>query len=240
VQHLRSLIYTVMLFLTTAFFAIVVIVFMWLPPARLYAVPRTWARLNLWLLKTLCGLDYRIEGAEHLPDVPFISMWKHSSTWETIAQMLLVPRASWLLKREILWVPVLGWAIARFKPIAIDRKAGGTAVNQVVTQGRERLGEGLGVIIYPEGTRVAPGETRKFGMSGALLASQSGAPLVPIAHDSGYYWRRRGLLKRPGTIRVVIGPPLDPRGLEPREITERAKAWVDSTVAQLARQQGRD
>ena len=237
-QHLRSLIYTVMLFLTTAFFAIVVIVFMWLPPARLYAVPRTWARLSLWLLKTLCGLDYRIEGAEHLPDVPFISMWKHSSTWETIAQMLLVPRASWLLKREILWVPVLGWAIARFKPIAIDRKAGGTAVNQVVTQGRERLGEGLGVIIYPEGTRVAPGETRKFGMSGALLASQSGAPLVPIAHDSGYYWRRRGLLKRPGTIRVVIGPPLDPRGLEPREITERAKEWVDSTVAELARQQG--
>ena len=237
-QHLRSLIYTVMLFLTTAFFAIVVIVFMWLPPARLYAVPRMWARLNLWLLKTLCGLDYRIEGAEHLPDVPFISMWKHSSTWETIAQMLLVPRASWLLKREILWVPLLGWAIARFKPIAIDRKAGGTAVNQVVTQGRERLSEGLGVIIYPEGTRVAPGETRKFGMSGALLASQSGAPLVPIAHDSGYYWRRRGLLKRSGTIRVVIGPPLDPRGLEPREITERAKEWVDSTVAELARQQG--
>ena len=239
-QHLRSLIYTVMLFLTTAFFAIVVIVFMWLPPARLYAVPRTWARLNLWLLKTLCGLDYRIEGAEHLPDVPFISMWKHSSTWETIAQMLLVPRASWLLKREILWVPLLGWAIARFKPIAIDRKAGGTAVNQVVTQGRERLSEGLGVIIYPEGTRVAPGETRKFGMSGALLASQSGAPLVPIAHDSGYYWRRRGLLKRPGTIRVVIGPPLDPRGLEPREITERAKEWVDSTVAELARQHGQN
>src|SRR6187551_3917143 len=173
-----------MLFLTTAFFAVLVIVLMWLPPARLYAIPRTWARMNLWLLKTLCGLDYRIEGAEHLPDVPFISMWKHSSTWETIAQMLLVPRASWLLKREILWVPLLGWAIARFRPIAIDRKAGGTAVNQVVTQGRERLSEGLGVIIYPEGTRVAPGETRRFGMSGALLASQSGAPLVPIAHDS--------------------------------------------------------
>jgi len=238
VQHLRSLIYTAMLFLTTAFFAVLVILLMWLPPARLYVIPRTWARTNLWLLKTLCGLDYRIEGAEHLPDVPFISMWKHSSTWETIAQMLLVPRAAWLLKREILWVPLLGWAIARFRPIAIDRKAGGTAVNQVVTQGRERLSAGLGVIIYPEGTRVAPGETRRFGMSGALLASQSGAPLVPIAHDSGYYWRRRGLLKRAGTIRVIIGPPVDPRGLEPREINERTKHWVDSTVAELARQHG--
>src|SRR4029079_18342776 len=145
---------------------------------------------------------------------------------------------AWLLKREILWVPLLGWAIARFRPIAIDRKAGGTAVNQVVTQGRERLSAGLGVIIYPEGTRVAPGETRRFGMSGALLASQSGAPLVPIAHDSGYYWRRRGLLKRAGTIRVVIGPPVDPRGLEPRESNERTKHCVDSTVAELARQHG--
>jgi 1-acyl-sn-glycerol-3-phosphate acyltransferase len=135
---------------------------------------------------------------------------------------------------------VLGWAVARFKPIAIDRKAGGTAVNQVVTQGRARLAEGMGVVIYPEGTRVAPGESRKYGMSGALLARESGAPLVPIAHDSGYYWRRRGLLKRPGTIRVVIGPPIDPRGLEPREITERTKSWIDTKVAELARQQSSD
>lgn len=239
-QHLRSLIYTAMLFLTTAFFALIVILFMWLPSSQLYVIPRIWARTNLWLLRTLCGLDYRIEGAEHLPTVPFISMWKHSSTWETIAQMLLVPRAAWLLKREILWVPVLGWAVARFKPIAIDRKAGGTAVNQVVTQGRARLAEGMGVVIYPEGTRVAPGESRKYGMSGALLARESGAPLVPIAHDSGYYWRRRGLLKRPGTIRVVIGPPIDPRGLEPREITERTKSWIDSKVAELAGQQSSD
>jgi 1-acyl-sn-glycerol-3-phosphate acyltransferase len=237
VQHLRSLIYTAMLFLTTAFYAVVVILLMWLPPARLYAIPRVWARTNLWLLKTICNLDYRVEGTEHLPSRPFISMWKHSSTWETIAQMILVPRAAWLLKREILWIPVLGWAVARFHPIAIDRKAGGSAVNQVVTQGKQRLAEGLGVVIYPEGTRVAPGETRKFGMSGALLASQSGAPLVPIAHDSGYYWRRRGLLKRPGVIHVVIGPPIETDGLEPREITERTKAWIDAKVAELAERQ---
>jgi 1-acyl-sn-glycerol-3-phosphate acyltransferase len=237
VQYLRSLIYTAMLFLTTAFYAVVVILLMWLPPARLYAVPRIWARTNLWLLKAICGLDYRIDGAEHLPSEPFISMWKHSSTWETIAQMVLVPRAAWLLKREILWIPLLGWAVARFHPIAIDRKAGASAVNQVVTQGRQRLSEGLGVIIYPEGTRVGPGETRKFGMSGALLATQSGAPLVPIAHDSGYYWRRRGLFKRPGVIRVVIGPPIETVNLAPREITERTKIWIDSKVAELAEQQ---
>jgi len=232
-QQLRSAIYTVLFFLTTGFFAIVVILFMWLPPEAHYAVPRAWARTNLWLLKCVCGLDYQVEGSENLPQRPFISMWKHSSTWETIAQMILVPRAAWLLKREILWIPLLGWAVARFKPIAIDRKAGASAVNQVVSQGKERLAKGIGVVIYPEGTRVASGESRKYGMSGALLASQSGAPLVPIAHNSGVFWRRRGLLKRPGVIRVVIGPPIDPTGLEPRELTERVKQWIDGQVATL-------
>jgi 1-acyl-sn-glycerol-3-phosphate acyltransferase len=154
-QQLRSVIYTVLLFLSTAFFAIVVILLMWLPPEAHYAVPRAWARTNLWLLKYVCGLDYQVEGRENLPQRPFISMWKHSSTWDTIAQMILVPRAAWLLKREILWIPLLGWAVARFKPIAIDRKAGASAVNQVVSQGKERLAAGMGVVIYPEGTRVA-------------------------------------------------------------------------------------
>jgi 1-acyl-sn-glycerol-3-phosphate acyltransferase len=232
-QYLRSALYTVLLFLTTAFYAVVVILLVWLPAEKHYIVPRAWARTNLWLLKALCRLDYRVEGLERLPARPFISMWKHSSTWETIAQMILVPRASWLLKREILWIPVLGWAVKRFKPIAIDRKAGGSAVNQVVSQGRERLAQGMGVVIYPEGTRVAPGETRRFGMSGALLASQSGAPLVPIAHNSGQFWRRRGLLKRPGVISVVIGPPIWPDGTDPRELNERVKQWIDATVASL-------
>jgi 1-acyl-sn-glycerol-3-phosphate acyltransferase len=135
-QQLRSAIYTALLFLTTAFFAIVVILLMWLPPEAHYTVPRAWARTNLWLLKRVCGLDYQVEGRENLPQRPFISMWKHSSTWDTIAQMIIVPRAAWLIKREILWIPLLGWAVARFKPIAIDRKAGGSAVNQVVSQGK--------------------------------------------------------------------------------------------------------
>ena len=233
-QYLRSVIYTVMLFLSTAFYAVVVILLMWLPPARLYAVPRAWARTNLWLLKVLCRLDYQVEGVENVPSRPFISMWKHSSTWETFAQMILVPRAAWLLKRELLWIPLLGWAVARFRPIAIDRKAGGSAVNQVVSQGRERLAEGIGVVVYPEGTRVAPGESRRYGMSGALLAIQSGAPLVPIAHNSGSFWRRRGLLKKPGVIRVVIGPPIEAAGTDDaRGLTERTKRWIDAQVESI-------
>ncbi len=155
---------------------------------------------------SVCGLRYTIEGQENLPDRPFISLWKHSSSWETMAQMFVVPPASWLLKREVIWIPIVGWAVRTYKPIAINRSAGHSAVNQVVAQGRERLAAGMGVIVYPEGTRVAPGQKRKYGVSGALLACETGAPVVPIAHNFGYFWRRRSLLKKPGTIRVVIGP----------------------------------
>jgi len=205
---------------------------------RRFALALAWARSNLWVLQKTCGLGYVVEGAQNIPADNHISMWKHSSTWDTIAQMLVVPPASWIVKREVIWIPIVGWAVATFRPIAIDRAAGGSAVKQVVAQGRKRFAEGLGVLIYPEGTRMAPGETRKYGVSGALLATQTGRLVVPIAHNSGYFWRRRGLMKYPGTIRVVIGPPIDPKGLEPRELNERAQRWIESTIADLVARPG--
>lgn len=237
-QLLGSLLFTLLLFLTTAVAGVVVLACAWLPIHTRYAIPRIWARFLLAMLKILCRLDYTVEGREHLPKEPFVSMWKHSSTWDTIAQMLIVPPAAWIVKREVVWIPIVGWAVATFRPIAINRSAGGSAVKQVVAQGRERFAEGLGVLIYPEGTRMAPGETRKYGLSGALLASQTGRLVVPIAHNSGYFWRRRGLLKRPGTIRLVIGPPIDPAGLDPREINERARRWIEATVAEIVARPG--
>lgn len=239
-QYVRSLVCTLMLFLATAFFAVVVLLSALLPldVFQRYAVPRGWGRTLLWLLKVICRLDYVVEGRENLPKEPFISLWKHSSAWETAAQMIVVPAAAWLLKREVTWIPLVGWAVSTYKPIAINRSAGHSAVNQVVKQGRERLAAGMGVIIYPEGTRVAAGQTRKYGISGALLAKQTGAPIVPIAHTSGYFWPRRSLLKKAGTIRVMIGPPIDPRGLEPREINERAQAWIEAAIAQAVAQPG--
>lgn len=234
-QLIRSVIFTVLMFLLTVVFGVVVLVGAVLPLSleQRYVIPRTWGLVLTWLAGVVCGLRYTIEGKENLPDRPFISLWKHSSSWETMAQMFVVPPASWLLKREVLWIPIVGWAVRTYKPIAIDRSAGHSAVNQVVSQGRERLAAGMGVIVYPEGTRVAPGENRKFGVSGALLACETGAPVVPIAHTSGYYWRRRSLLKRPGTIRVVIGPAIDPAGLTPRELNERAQKWIEGTIAEI-------
>jgi 1-acyl-sn-glycerol-3-phosphate acyltransferase len=203
-----------------------------------YVIPRYWGLLLTWLAKAICGIDYVVEGRENLPDVPFVSLWKHSSSWETMAQMFVVPPAAWSLKREVLWIPVVGWAVKTYKPIAINRGAGHSAVNQVVRQGRERLAAGMGVIVYPEGTRMAPGQTRKYGVSGALLAVESGAPIVPIAHNSGYLWKRRSLLKHPGTIYVVIGKPIDTRGLDARQVNEQAQRWIETTIAEIIQRPG--
>lgn len=206
---------------------------LFLPFRRRFVLARVWAIVLLRVLKWTCRLDYRIEGAENMPDGNHIALWKHSSSWETVAMALVFPRQVWVLKRELLWVPVVGWGIRQLHAIAIDRKSGHSAVRQVVDQGKQRLDEGDWIIIFPEGTRTPVGQTRKYGVSGALLASETGCMIVPVAHDAGFYWPRRGVRKKPGTIRLVIGPPIQARDRDPREINREAQAWIESTVNQL-------
>jgi 1-acyl-sn-glycerol-3-phosphate acyltransferase len=233
-QLLGSLIFTTYLFVSTGVFSVAVVMSGVFPYPVRHVVASSWARSNLWVLKACCGLDYRVEGAQNIPPGNHISMWKHSSSWETLSQMVIFPPQAWVLKHELTWIPILGWAIYMMRPIAIDRGSGHVAVNQVLEQGRQRLQAGLWILVFPEGTRMAPGTTRKYGISGALLATQTGKFVVPVAHNAGYYWPRRGLVKKPGTIRVVIGEPIDPRGLEPRELNERIQAWIETTVSALA------
>ncbi|MFO7190282.1 MAG: lysophospholipid acyltransferase family protein [Pseudomonadota bacterium] len=232
-QLLRSLIFTTLLFVLTLCYAIVVLGLGWVPVHRLYRIAAHWSRLQMWLLEKLCGLRYVVTGLENVPPGAHVSMWKHSSAWETIAQASILPPQAWVLKRELMWIPVVGWAMRWLKPIAIDRKAGAAAVNQVVEQGRQRLAEGLWILIFPEGTRVAPGETRKYGISGALLASKAGCKIVPVAHDAGHYWPRRGWIKRPGTIHVAIGPPIEAAGRDPRELNEEVRQWIEAQLAAM-------
>lgn len=232
-QWLASLLFTTFLFLSTAVFAVAVMASSVLPYRWRYAVARAWAQTQLTAVKVLCGLDYVVEGREHIPPGNHISMWKHSSAWETIAQMVIFPPQAWVLKREILWIPIVGWGTWLMRPIAINRSARRSAVNQVVQQGRERLASGMWILIFPEGTRVPIGQQRRYGISGGLLASQTGRLIVPVAHDAGRYWARRGLLKKRGTVRVVIGPPIHAAGREPREVTEEVRAWIDAKTAEL-------
>jgi 1-acyl-sn-glycerol-3-phosphate acyltransferase len=232
-QWLRSLVFTTFFFATSLLFGAVILLVGWLPYRRRFVLARAWAWTQLTAVRLLCGLDYTVEGLEHIPAGNHISYWRHSSAWETMAQAIVFPPQAWVLKREILWIPFVGWATRLMKPIAIDRSARAAAVNQVVSQGRERLAEGIWVLIFPEGTRVGIGERRRYGMSGALLATQTGAKIVPVAHNAGRFWARRGVLKKRGTIRVIIGPPIDTLGRDPREVNEEARAWIDSTVEQI-------
>jgi len=233
VQLAGSLFFTAFLFLWTFLYAIpFVIVCLFLPFPRRFRLVRWYAAAVLWVLRWSCGLTYRVEGAA-LPASCHVAFWKHSSSWETIAMMVIFPRQVWVLKRELLWIPVVGVGVWQMHAIAIDRKAGHSAVSQVIEQGKARLEEGDWVMIFPEGTRMPAGETRRYGVSGTLLASEAGKFIVPVAHNAGFYWPRRGLLKKPGVVRVVIGAPVACAGREARAVNEEIQSWVEATVRSL-------
>ena len=229
-QWVGSILFTFFLFATVPIYGAVALLTAPLPHSYTYAVAVTWVDSMFWLLRVLCRLDYVVEGREHLPARSSIVLLKHSSAWETLAQLRIFPRQTWVLKRELMWVPILGWVLWLLKPIAIDRRGGGVAVQQVLEQGRARLAEGIWVMVFPEGTRMPVGETRRYGMSGVLLAQAEGLPVVPVTHNAGYFWPRRGWLKKPGTIRLVIGPPIETNGVEPRVVNERAQRWIEDTL----------
>jgi 1-acyl-sn-glycerol-3-phosphate acyltransferase len=234
VQLLRSLLFTTYMMASACVFGGVMALGFWLPYPAQFAIARTWARILFWVLERLCGLKYVVEGREHIPSGNHIVMSNHSSAWETVAQFLIFPPQVWVLKRELLWIPFVGWGLKLLRPIAINRGEGHRAVNQVVDQGKARLADGLWIIIFPEGTRVVSGETRKFGVSGALLAIASGHSVVPLSHNAGTFWARRGFLKKPGTIRVVIGEPIESTGKNPRELNEEVKQAIEAGLARIA------
>ncbi|MFO1426876.1 MAG: lysophospholipid acyltransferase family protein [Steroidobacteraceae bacterium] len=233
-QYLGSLVFTVFMFAWSLFYAMYfVVVSPFVPVKHRFVMAAGYARIMFDVLRWTCRLDYRIEGAENFPAEPHVALWKHSSAWETFGQFLVGPPKVLVLKRELVYIPFFGWGLKLIHSIAINRGSGTSAVNQVINQGRARLGEGLSVLVYPEGTRMPAGETRKYGVSGALLASRIGCRVVPVAHDAGYYWPRRGLLKKPGTIRVIVGAPIDAAGRDPREINAEVQQWIETTVTRI-------
>lgn len=232
---IRSLLYLLFMTVTVVLYAVPISILGWILPFRTAArLGQHWAEINLWALKVFCNLEYRIQGKENMPRKNGIILCKHQSAWETIAlRALLPPEHTWVLKKELLRVPFFGWALAPFHPIALDRKAGRRAIRQLVEEGKYWLGQGRWIVIFPEGTRVAPGERKRYGHGGGILAQKSGYPVLPIAHNAGVFWRRRDIKKYPGCIDVVIGEPLDTKGLGSGEITRRIEDWIEDTVAAL-------
>jgi 1-acyl-sn-glycerol-3-phosphate acyltransferase len=231
---LRSVLFALGLWSSTIVYAPFVLLSFPFPLRSRYRFATTWAHFNIWWLKWTCGLDYRVEGHEHIPDSAAIVFCKHQSTWETLALVGFLPYQVWLMKRELLKIPLFGWGLALMRPIAIDRRGGRKAVSQLIEQGRRNLEAGRWVVIFPEGTRVAPGETGRYGIGGAALARESGYPVIPVAHNAGEFWPRKGFIKRPGVIRVVIGPAIDPEGKSADQIRDAARDWIEEKSREIS------
>ncbi len=198
-----------------------------------YAFISLWARFNLWWLKHCCALSYCVQGRENIPSESSLVLAKHQSAWETLALQEVFPPQVWVMKRELLKVPFFGWGLAMLEPIAIDRSAGKKAMRQLVEQGTAALERGRWVVIFPEGTRIAPGKRGRYAFGGATLAVASGRCVVPVAHNAGEYWPRRGFLKRPGIIRMVIGEPIQVDGRTAAEVNREVEAWIEGVMAEI-------
>ena len=221
------------LVISTVVFALLAPLTAPLPYRARYRFITRWSRLNLWWLGVSCGLRFIVEGARHLPREPSVVLCRHESMWETLALQTLFAPQTWLLKKSLLRVPFFGWGLALLRPIAIDRGSGREAIRMLVREGARALDDGAWVVVFPEGTRLAPGERRGFHRGGAFLAARTGRAIVPVAHNSGDFWRRRRFIKRTGTIRLVIGPPIPPGGASPTELNRRAEEWVHTQVAAI-------
>lgn len=232
---LRSILYFVLMSLTVLTHGLtIVLIHRFAPIGTSDRIATHWGKVNMWLQRIICGLKINIVGAENLPAGSTIIMSKHQSTWETISlRGLLAPHQSWVLKQELLNIPVFGRALIACRAIPIDRKAGRKAVLKVIKEGRGALDDGRLVVIFPEGTRTAPGEHRKYGIGGAILGEKSGYPIVPIAHNAGVYWRRRGVKKYPGTIEVRVGKPIETKDRTASEIISEVENWIEGELEKL-------
>ncbi|BAP42402.1 1-acyl-sn-glycerol-3-phosphate acyltransferase [Pseudomonas sp. LJDD11] len=195
-----------------------------------------WCRFALLLVRSILGIKVKVSGQEHVPETPCVIISNHQSTWETFFLSAYFSPLSQVLKRELLYVPFFGWAMAMLRPIAIDRDNPKAALKHIAKKGDELLKDKVWVLIFPEGTRVPYGKVGKFTRGGASLAVNAGLPVLPIAHNAGKFWPRDGWGKTPGTIELVIGAPMQAEGTGPRaiaELNERVQAWNEATQRAL-------
>ena len=231
---LRSLIFSIYS-LSSIFLYSFILAFSMLFPLRYrHGLIRAFLKAYMFMLKVVCHIDYQIEGLEHLPkDRTGIILSKHQSTWETFFLPIIFHDPAVIVKRELLWVPFFGWGLAVSDPIAINRRNKSTAMQQLIEKGKKCLESGRWILVFPEGTRVAPGVVGHYKLGGARLASVTGYPIIPVAHNAGRYWPRRKFIKQPGTVRVVIGPLIATEGRTPEEVLRLAKNWIESTMVRI-------
>lgn len=204
-----------------------------LPYRKRYDIITLWTHMNLWVLERTVGLRCEVQGLENIPEQPCIVMCKHQSTWETFALQRWFTPQVWVLKRELMRLPAFGWAVALLDPVAIDRAAGAESLRQLVEKGGARLRDGRWLVVFPEGTRTAPGTRGRYRVGGAVLAEKTGFPIVPVAHNAGEYWARHQFVKKPGVIQVRIGKPIVSEGKSAQQIMAEVEAWIEGRMEEI-------
>jgi 1-acyl-sn-glycerol-3-phosphate acyltransferase len=231
---IRSTFFWLFFLPATLIAAILVSAVFFLPPKFSRAILQVWISFSSALLRFFCGLKYQVEGLENIPDKGFILMSKHSSTWETIILQKFFKPLVWVVKRELTRVPFFGWSLITLKAIALDRGTGSKAIKQLVRESKQRMDQGLILILFPEGTRVLPKQHKPFKIGGAIVSEKTGYSVVPIAHNAGEFWPRHSWIKWPGTIQVVIGKPIEPEGKKPDQIIREVEQWITTNCDKIS------
>lgn len=196
-------------------------------------VLRFWPVIIEFLLKNICGIHYRVEGLHNIPNEPVVIVSNHQSSWETIILYKVLGPLCTVLKKELTYIPIFGWTLRWAQPIVIDRSKKATALKEILRQGKNRLAAGLSVMIFPEGTRVNPGETKSHMPGGAMLAVKGNVKVLPVAHNSGCHWPAHQISKKPGVITVKIGKAIDTQGIGAKQLNRQLEVWINHEKAAL-------
>ncbi|TFZ07563.1 1-acyl-sn-glycerol-3-phosphate acyltransferase [Ramlibacter henchirensis] len=236
--YLRSTVHALWMLVTVMPWAIVMLVAsIWRRGIPLYWMAVTWLSWAVNGVRLICGVHWRVTGMENLPvgtTAPAILLVKHQSTMETFLMPVLMPHPlAFVFKRELLFVPFFGWAMARLDMIHIDRSQRAQAFNKVVEQGKRLLAQGIWIIMFPEGTRIPRGQQGTYKSGGTRLAVETGAPVIPVAVSSGKCWPRKSFIKHPGVVDVSIGRPIPSQGRRPDELMREVEAWIEGEMRRL-------
>ena len=230
---LRSILFFLGLFISTVLYAIPCVIVRVLPYKYCFAFVSSWCAFNVFWLRVTCGINYQVSGLENIPENPCVIMSNHQSTWETLTFPGIFPTLTWVIKKELLYIPLFGWGIASVQPIALNRKQGKKAIQQLISDGKEKLAMGRYVLIFPEGTRTPYEDQRPLKVGGFLLAKKSGVPILPVAHDSGRLWPRKKFTKRAGTVNIRIGKPISTDQYSPEKLRDQYSDWLQTTRSEL-------
>jgi 1-acyl-sn-glycerol-3-phosphate acyltransferase len=229
---LRSLLFNILFYPVFLFWAVIAVPTLVLPRAALLRVARWWGQTNIVLMRVICGIKVEFRGTENIPKGPLLVASKHQSMWETISLLHFFEAPFFVLKRELLWIPIFGLFLMKANMIAIDRRAGGRALLAMVRRAVEEVRRGRQLVIFPEGTRTAPGAPPRYKPGVGQIYVQCGVPCLPVALNSGLFWPRRSFMRYPGTLVVEFLDPLPP-GLPREEFLDRLRGTIEEPTDRL-------